>query len=65
MKYIVIALFAFLMSGCLFIDDGCHYETYCKPVDRCNYICDIYGYNCIVDSCWKEQECWDEYVCSY
>ncbi len=43
------------ISGCVFVDDNCHYETYC------NYICDEFGHHCIADTCWDEWICRDDY----
>ena len=58
MKYII-TLFAIILTGCVFIDNDCHYETKCQT--WCDYYsCDNYGY-CIDKECWDE--CWDEYVC--
>ena len=58
MKYITVMLFialCFVLSGCVFIDDDCHYET------RCSYVCDIYGHNCVADYCWDERICENDY----
>ena len=60
-NFIIFAIIAFTLTGCIVTDNPCFYETVCTT--KCNYICDRYGYNCVSDYCWDE--CWDEHVCSH
>lgn len=59
MKALGISLFILAVSlfatSCIIVDDDCRYET------RCNYICDVYGHNCVADTCWDEWVCEDDY----
>ena len=56
---ILICLFALcsiILTGCVIVDDDCHYET------KCSYVCDRYGNNCYYDDyCWDEWVCEDDY----
>lgn len=59
MRYIILSLFiamcSLFLSGCIVVDDDCHYET------RCSYNCDLYGNDCYTDRCWDEWVCEDDY----
>lgn len=68
MKHITLvcslALLSILLTGCVFIDDNCHYETRCSYITRCETVCDSWGYNCTPSDCYEVVDrCWDEYVC--
>ena len=68
MKYlyfIVLLLVSVILTGCVFIDDNCHYETKCSYVTHCETVCDSWGYNCAPSNCYDTVDhCWDEYICS-
>lgn len=55
LNILLMFLTCMFISGCVFVDDNCHYETYC------NYICDEFGHHCIADTCWDEWICRDDY----
>ena len=68
MKHIILSciliLFAMMLTGCVFIDDNCHYETRCSYITKCETVCDAWGYNCMPSDCYEVVDrCWDEYVC--
>ena len=60
----IFIVLAFMLTGCILVDDNCHYETWCNYSERCDIICDYYGYNCVTSDCYYEKtNCWDEYIC--
>ena len=68
MKYlyfIVLLFVSIILTGCIFIDDNCHYETRCNYVTHCETVCDSWGNNCAPANCYDAVDhCWDEYICS-
>lgn len=62
---LIIMLLSVFVTGCVFIDDNCHYETKCSYVTHCETVCDSWGYNCAPSNCYDTVDhCWDEYICT-
>ena len=70
MKYLLdniiistLLLLCMLVSGCIFVDDKCQYETICGNDRVCQTRCmSGYPYSCN-EVCWLEYVCREEYIC--